>query len=134
MESCEILQGSWKQIAIRFLASWTKCGGKLEEVCANMPKKLRASQAQFRAMCGKSLCKSTENEEAGKAQSCADVQRNTRNVCANVQKIDGKTHESALKTHENVLYLINNAREVRYFCVKMVKITRKMNKICVECI
>ena len=40
-----------------------------------------------------------------------------------------KTHESALKTHESALYLINNAREVRYFCVK---ITRKMNKICVE--
>ena len=90
-----------------------------------MPKKLRASQAQFRTMCGKSLCKSTENEEAGKVQSCADVQRNTRNVCANVQKIDGKTHESTLKTHESVLYLINNAREVRYFCVKMVKNNEK---------
>lgn len=121
------MQGSWKQIVIKFLTSWKKCGGKLEKVCANMPKKLCASQAQFRAMCGKSLCKSTENEEAGKAQNCASVQRNTRNVCANVQKIDGKTHE-------NVLYLINNAREVRYFCVKMVKITRKMDKICVECI
>ena len=83
-------------------------------------------------MCRKSLCKSTENEEAGKAQSRADVQKNTRNVCANVQKIDGKTHgsvlkthESALKTHENVLYLINNAREIRYFCVKMVKNNEK---------
>ena len=32
-----------------------------------------------------------------------------------------KTHESALKTHESALYLINNAREVRYFCVKMAK-------------
>ena len=43
-----------------------------------------------------------------------------------------KTHESTLKTHKSALYLINNAREVRYFCVKMIKITRKMNKICVE--
>ena len=76
-------------------------------------------------MCRKSLCKSTENEEAGKVQNCASVQRNTRNVCANVQKIDGKTHESVLKTHENALYLINNAREVRYFCVKMVKNNEK---------
>ena len=42
---------------------------------------------QFRAMCRKSLYKSTENEEADKAQSCASVQRNTRNVCAKVQKI-----------------------------------------------
>ena len=42
-----------------------------------------------------------------------------------------KTHGNVLKTHGSVLYLINNAREVRYFCVK---ITRKMNKICVECI
>lgn len=49
-----------------------------------------------------------------------------------LQEIAGKTHGNALKTHGNVLYLINNAREVRYFCVKMVKITRKMNKICVE--
>ena len=40
-------------------------------------------------MCRKSLCKCTENEEAGKAKNCADVQRNTRNVCANVQKIVG---------------------------------------------
>ena len=118
MGSCEVLQESWKQIAIRFLASWTKCGGKLEEVCANMPKKLCASQVQLRAMCRKSLYKSTENEEAGKVQSCTSVRRSTHNICANVQKIDGKTHESVLKTHENVLYLINNAREVRYFCVK----------------
>ena len=27
--------------------------------------------------------------------------------------------------HESVLYLINNAREVRYFCVKMVKNNEK---------
>lgn len=43
----------------------------------------------FRAMCRKSLYKSTENEEAGKAQNYADVQRNTCNACANVQKIVG---------------------------------------------
>lgn len=40
-------------------------------------------------------------------------------------EIYGKTHESVLKTHENVLYLINNAREVHYFCVKMVKNNEK---------
>ena len=89
MGSCEILQGSWKQIVTKFLTSWKKCGGKLEKVCANVPKKPRASQVQFRAMCRKSLCKSTENEEADKVQSCADVQRNTHNVCTNVQKIVG---------------------------------------------
>ena len=38
-------------------------------------KKLRASQVQFRAMCRKSLYKSTENEEAGKVQSCANVRK-----------------------------------------------------------
>ena len=43
----------------------------------------------FRAMCRKSLCKCTENEEDGKAKKCADVQRNTRNVRVNVQKIVG---------------------------------------------
>ena len=60
----------------------------------------------FRAMCRKSLYKCTENEEAGKVQSCADVRRNTRNACTNVQKIVGnwwKTHESVLKTHESAL-------------------------------
>ena len=36
-----------------------------------------------------------------------------------------KTHGSVLKTRGNVLYLINNAREVRYFCVKMVKNNEK---------
>ena len=43
----------------------------------------------FREMCRKSLYKSTENEEAGKVKSCADVQRNTHNACTNVQKIVG---------------------------------------------
>ena len=52
-------------------------------------KKLRASQVQFRAMCRKSLYKSTENEEAGKAKNCASVHRNTRNICTKVQKIIG---------------------------------------------
>lgn len=46
-------------------------------------------ERNFRAMCRKSLYKSTENEEASKVQSYADVQRNTRNVCANLQKIVG---------------------------------------------
>ena len=46
-------------------------------------------ECNFRAMCRKSLYKSTENEEAGKAQSCADVQRNVYNICTNVQKIVG---------------------------------------------
>ena len=85
MGSCEILQGSWKQIVIKFLTSWKKCGGKLEKVCA----KLCASQVQFRATCRKSLYKSTENEEAGKAKNCASVHRNTRNICIKVQKIVG---------------------------------------------
>ena len=49
-----------------------------------------------------------------------------------------KTHESVLKTHGNVLYLINNAREVRYFCVKMVKNNEKneqnMCRIYIKCV
>ena len=49
-----------------------------------------------------------------------------------------KTHGSVLKTHGNVLYLINNAREVRYFCVKMVKNDRKygqnMRRIYIKCV
>ena len=40
-------------------------------------------------------------------------------------KLMEKTHGSVLKTRGNVLYLINNAREVRYFCVKMVKNNEK---------
>ena len=55
-----------------------------------------------------------------------------------LQEIDGKTHESALKTHGNVLYLINNAREVRYFCVKMVRNNEKneqnMCRIYIKCV
>ena len=43
-----------------------------------------------------------------------------------------------LKTHGNVLYLINNAREVHYFCVKMVKNNEKnkqnMCRIYIKCI
>ena len=34
------MQGSWKQIVIKFLTSWKKCGGKLEKVCANVLKSL----------------------------------------------------------------------------------------------
>ena len=49
-----------------------------------------------------------------------------------------KTHESVLKTHGNVLYLINNAREVHYFCVKMVKNNRKYGqnvcRIYIKCV
>ena len=130
MGSCEILQGSWKQTAIKFLTSWKKCGGKLEKVCA----KLRASQVQFRAMCRKSLCKCTENEEAGKVQSCTSVQKCAQYLyksTENCRKLMEKTHGNVLKTHESALYLINNAREARYFCVKM---TKKMTKKCVECI
>lgn len=46
-------------------------------------------ECNFRAMCRKSLYKSTENEEAGKAKNCASVHKNTRNICINVQKIVG---------------------------------------------
>lgn len=49
-----------------------------------------------------------------------------------------KTHGSTLKTHESALYLINNARKVRYFCVKMVKNNRKygqnMCRIYIKCV
>lgn len=62
--------------------SLCKCAKKFVQVMA-----LR--KRNFRAMCRKSLYKSTENEEAGKVQNCASVQRNTRNICTNVQKIVG---------------------------------------------
>lgn len=52
-------------------------------------KKLCASRVQFRVICRKSLYKSTENEKAGKVQSCASMQRNARNICIKVQKIVG---------------------------------------------
>ena len=70
MGSCEILQGSWKQIT-----SWKKCGGKLEEVCANVSKSLYNLWHFASALCRKSLYKSTENEEAGKAQNRANVRK-----------------------------------------------------------
>lgn len=81
------MQGSWKQIVTKFLTSWKKCGGKLEKVCADVLKSCALRERNFRAMRRKSLCKSTENEEAGKAQSCADVQKNAHDICINVQKI-----------------------------------------------
>ena len=59
------------------------------QTCQKVCTGYGTSQAQFRAMYRKSLYKSTENEEAGKAKKCASVRRNTRNVCANVQKIVG---------------------------------------------
>ena len=59
------------------------------QMCQKVYTGYGTSQAQFRAMCRKSSYKCTENEEAGKVKSCASVLRNTRNVCANVQKIVG---------------------------------------------
>ena len=89
MRSCEVLQGSWKPNCYKVSHKLEKVRRQAGKSLCKCSKKLRASQVQFRAMCRKSLYKSTENEEAGKVQSCADVQRNTRNVCANVQKIVG---------------------------------------------
>ena len=49
-----------------------------------------------------------------------------------------KTHGNVLKTHESALYLINNAREVRYFCVKMTENNEKneqnMCRIYIKCV
>lgn len=67
-------------------------------------------------MCRKSLYKSTENEEADKVQSCADVRKYAQYLyksTENCRKLIEKTHESALKTHESVLYLINSALFLR---------------------
>ena len=98
-------------------------------------------ECNFRAMCRKSLCKSTENEEAGKVQSCADVRKYAQYLyksTENCRKLMEKTHGNVLKTHGSALYLINNAREVRYFCVKMVKNDRKygqnMCRIYIKCV
>ena len=46
-------------------------------------------ERNFRAMRRKSLCKCTENEEAGKVQNCASVQKNAHDICIKVQKIVG---------------------------------------------
>ena len=56
---------------------------------------------------------------------CREIRAMLVQMYRKVQEIDGKTHESALKTHGSALYLINNAREVHYFCVKMVKNNEK---------
>ena len=56
---------------------------------------------------------------------CGEIRAMFVQMYRKLQEIDGKTHGNALKTHESVLYLINNAREVRYFCVKMVKNNEK---------
>ena len=74
--------------------SLCKCAKKFVQAMA-----LR--KRNFRAMCRKSLYKSTENEEAGKVQSCADVRRNTRNVCVNVQKIVGNWWKNTRKCVKN---------------------------------
>ena len=80
-------------------------------------------------MCRKSLYKSTENEEAGKAKKlCECAEKYAQCLCKcteNCRKLMEKTRGSVLKTHESALYLINNAREVHYFCVKMVKNNEK---------
>ena len=56
---------------------------------------------------------------------CREIRAMLVQMYRKLQEIDGKTHESALKTHESVLYLINNARKVRYFCVKMTENNEK---------
>ena len=89
MKSCKeagnkLLQ-SFSQAGKNAAASWKKFVQTCQKICTGYG----TSQAQFRAMCRKSLYKSTENEEADKAQNCTDVQRNTRNACTNVQKIVG---------------------------------------------
>ena len=56
---------------------------------------------------------------------CREIRAMFVQMYRKLQEINGKTHESALKTHESVLYLINNARKVRYFCVKMTENNEK---------
>ena len=71
---------------------------------------------QFRVICRKSLYKSTENDEAGKAQNCANVRKCAQYLyksTENCRKLMEKTHGNVLKTHRNVLYLINSALFLR---------------------
>ena len=80
---------SCKEAGSKLLQSFSQAG---KSAAASWKKFVQTCQKAARfasAMCRKSLYKSTENEEAGKAKSCASVQRNTRNVCVNVQKIIG---------------------------------------------
>lgn len=69
---------------------------------------------------------------------CGEVRTILVQMHRKLQEIDEKTHGNALKTHGSALYLINNAREVRYFCVKMVKNDRKygknMRRIYIKCV
>lgn len=64
-------------------------------------------------------------------QMCREIRVMFVQMYRKLQEIDGKTHE-------NVLYLINNAREVHYFCVKMIKNNEKneqnMCRIYIKCV
>lgn len=56
---------------------------------------------------------------------CREIRAMFVQMYRKLQEIDEKARESALKTHGSALYLINNARKVRYFCVKIVKNDRR---------
>lgn len=80
---------SCKEAGNKLLQSFSQAGKSAAASWKKFVQSCALRECNFRAMCRKSLCKSTENEEAGKAKKCADVHRNTRNICTNVQKIVG---------------------------------------------
>ena len=89
MGSCEIAGNKLSKVSHKLEKVRRQAGKSLCKRAKKFVQAIAFRKRNFRAMCRKSLYKSTENEEAGKAQNYADVQRNTCNACANVQKIVG---------------------------------------------
>lgn len=65
------MQGSWKQIATKFLTSWKKCGGKLEKVCTNVLKNCALRKYSF-VQCVEKVCANVQKMR--KLAKCKAVQ------------------------------------------------------------
>lgn len=94
-KSCSRIRKSWGKLwslARKLETNCHKVSHKLEKVrrqagkslCKYAKKFVQAMalrKRNFRAMCRKSLYKCTENEEAGKVQSCASVRKCAQCLC-----------------------------------------------------
>ena len=80
---------SCKEAGNKLLQSFSQAGKSAAASWKKFVQTMTLRECNFRAMRRKSLCKSIENEKAGKAQSCANVQKIVYNIGANVQKIVG---------------------------------------------
>ena len=132
---------SCKEAGNKLLQSFSQAGKSAAASWKKFVQTMTLRERNFRTMRRKSLCKCTENEEAGKAQNRANVRKCAQYLyksTENCRKLMEKTHGNVLKTHGSALYLINNARKVRYFCVKMTENNEKneqnMCRIYIKCI